>query len=204
MEVELEPHGHIRFFAIIGEKEEALMTYATYLFENRSPHLGVHQVIPLVEIDGLPVFVVIYIRTADVYIEITHNNICGCCRRDKIYDIDHKTTSTLTAEDVYIVLEKLTNVVDDLKLDKMDGRLSTTPKYYPTDCKFLKSPNVKSKYQECSVCYDLTTTLTTCRHPLCVRCWGQIKITMIDEEDDEYEQPCPICRKDLQLCAENH
>jgi hypothetical protein len=180
------------------EIEQALMDYAKYLFENRGDHIGLHQFIPIIEIDGMPVHVMIHIRITDVYIEIVHSNICGCCRKDKIFDIDHRNP-TITVEEVYIILKKMTNVLDDLKLDKMSGRLSTTQKYYPTECQFLKSPNIKSKYQECCVCYDLTSTQSPCKHPLCIRCWGSIKIV---GEDDDAEQPCPICREDLQQC--NH
>ena len=178
------------------EIEDALMDYATYLFDNKGAQ-GLHQVIPIIEIDGMPVHVMIYIQTAAINIKILHRRIGGCCYKDKIYNIDHSNT-TITTEDVYIILMKMTNILDDLKLDKMSGRLAITNAYYPLDCKFLKSPNIKSKYQECCVCYDLTSTQTPCAHSLCIRCWGSIKII---GEDDEAEQPCPICREDLQRCC---
>ena len=191
------------------EKEEALMQYATHIFEAYVVEKGTNinyttiERLPIAEIDGMAAYANIYITPARVFIEIKHLNINGCCVPDTLYRKDHMTTTNPTVEDVYNALEDFTKVVDNLKLDKIRGKLSDTPQFYPFECKFLKSPNIKSKYQECCVCYDITQTETICKHPLCVRCWGQIPMVNPDGDDD-YEQSCPICRRDLQNCGNNH
>ena len=48
-------------------------------------------------------------------------------------------------------------------------------------------------YKECSTCFDLTKTITHCKHPLCIICWETICWT----DDDVATHICPCCRKEL-------
>lgn len=43
-----------------------------------------------------------------------------------------------------------------------------------------------SNYKECSVCYSMTYSETSCNHHLCIDCWSKIKNDL-----------CPICRNTL-------
>jgi hypothetical protein len=51
---------------------------------------------------------------------------------------------------------------------------------------------VVSVFQDCCVCYDKTITITPCNHALCIPCWGKIKET---EDDGEENRLCPVCRE---------
>jgi len=178
------------------------MFYAEDIFNKPKNHI--HRM-PISEIDGLPVCVFINVDKINVMIEVAHTGIGGCCVPDKLYYINYPTIQPVAVEDVYNAIEDFTNRLDNLKLDRISGKLTDTPQFYPTECKFLKSPNIKSLYQECCVCYEITQTRTICKHPLCVRCWGQIPtISNPEGGDDDYEQPCPICRRDLQMCGNDH
>ena len=178
--------------------EEALLEYATYIFDKvqKSPGIREFGNIPIREIDGMPVMVNYKIHHNNIIIEILGTD-CGCsCIRGAMW-MSNFHAAQLTAMNIYDELNKFTIILDDLKYCKMSGQLESTPSYYPVDCRFLKSPNIKSRYEECCVCYEITSTKTQCNHPLCLKCWSQIVEV---REEDEFEQHCPICRVDLQQC----
>jgi hypothetical protein len=62
----------------------------------------------------------------------------------------------------------------------------------------FENPNIEMCCDKCCVCLTTTTNKTSCNHSLCFICWEQIKIQTHEDEDEDDEIPCPICRKDIQ------
>ena len=118
-----------------------------------------------------------------------------------------------TYEEFEIALKMLLEILPTLTFNKIQGRFLSTIEdinkigYY-NSLKYannfhkvwsiaLNFPNIKLIYDECSVCGSNTEIKTPCNHSLCYTCWEQIKINKDKDEnnDDEYYQICPICRK---------
>lgn len=58
--------------------------------------------------------------------------------------------------------------------------------------------NVDKENMICSVCFDINSVFTDCKHNLCRPCYEKLKILSYYDEEDEEEingKQCPICRK---------
>lgn len=88
---------------------------------------------------------------------------------------------------------KFKNQIPKLKLDKYEGKF--------IDCEKKKSVFQNEKYfgldifgieyddyDVCIVCYENTTTITSCNHHLCIDCWTKLK-----------KNYCPVCREYLSM-----
>jgi hypothetical protein len=58
---------------------------------------------------------------------------------------------------------------------------------------------ISDKFEDCSVCMELTNFTTKCHHPLCKKCWKKIekeneKGQNTDSSNFKFPK-CPICRK---------
>lgn len=133
---------------------------------------------------------------------------------DGDHNISHDNTKHVcySIEDITIALNNLfINIVPNLKFSKLIGKFITNS---DTDILEIeawntilsKNSNIKLKYEECSVCYELTKTKTKCKHPLCYKCWEKIIENLNgeseedaeeDEEEEELIPVCPICRKSI-------
>jgi len=90
-------------------------------------------------------------------------------------------------------------VITTAKFNKMIGRFTTiSPQTFSFCEAYVISidSGVVSVFEDCTVCYDKTKTLTPCNHVLCIPCWAKIKETPEEDDDeDEYStRKCPVCR----------
>lgn len=126
---------------------------------------------------------------------------------NKIYMIDTYTSYTLycLSESIkkfspkYIndFLIKFKNLIPKLIIDKYEGKFINSEekksvfqdeKYFGLDIFGIEFDN----YDECVVCYENTTTITSCNHHLCIDCWTKLK-----------KNYCPICREYLNMKDED-
>jgi len=86
-----------------------------------------------------------------------------------------------TKMDVLLVEKLLTDLhekIIKMKMDKVFGKLITEVDHEDFD-DFIDA-------DECCVCYDKTTTLTSCEHHLCIGCWDQMT--------KKHLNACPLCK----------
>lgn len=94
------------------------------------------------------------------------------------------------------LLKHIFDTIPKLKLTA-EGEFSVEPEDNKLIDVLLKIPNVKTRYEDCCVCANYTTTKTRCRHSLCYKCWTQLPTKF---EDEDYYQECPICRDPMPVC----
>ena len=97
------------------------------------------------------------------------------------------------------ILLECVPIITTIKFNKMIGRFMTIPPQTFSFCEAYGisiNSGVVSVFENCSVCYDKTKTLTPCNHVLCIPCWAKIKETPEEDDDeDEYStRKCPVCR----------
>jgi hypothetical protein len=99
------------------------------------------------------------------------------------------------------ILLECVPIITTIKFNKMIGRFTTIPPQTFSFCEAygisIISSGVVSVFEDCSVCYDKTKTLTPCNHVLCIPCWTKIKETPEEDEDEDEEyitRKCPVCR----------
>ena len=76
------------------------------------------------------------------------------------------------------------NKMSELKYDNKVGMFYVEQKKEDYE-QLYTFPNIELDYVECSVCFEITKTKTSCNHPLCYKCY------------DKIPNKCPICRKDI-------
>lgn len=85
---------------------------------------------------------------------------------------------------------KITDLIESKKL------ISTHEKLFIS--KKILCANVEKENMTCTVCFDINSVFTDCKHNLCRICYDKLKFTSYYDEDDEEEingKQCPICRK---------
>ena len=103
-------------------------------------------------------------------------------------------------EDVELGLNKLVEILKDLKFNKYRGEFL---KYDISHRIFdvFKCSNIDIiEGEECAVCYERTLTKTKCNHSICYRCMEQIQTIPDPDYPGSYHEhykPCPMCRKDI-------
>lgn len=103
------------------------------------------------------------------------------------YILSIKINTLLLHEETATNLEEFTemiNKIGQLKFNKKSGYFETKVRHKYEE--LYSFANVVLKYQECSVCYELTSTNTMCDHQLCWICFNNLK-----------KKTCPICRECL-------
>lgn len=106
-----------------------------------------------------------------------------------------------TISDFVYAINKVLKSIKVMKFDKITSKLSTNTNISMYEKGIIEDlfnfEHVKLKYDECSICGDITMKKTKCNHPLCYACQEQIKeIENLNYEEHEYFaiQQCPICR----------
>lgn len=130
------------------------------------------------------------------------------CKIDNIEDIILKTGKIIQKIPLLKYSKQLgifTSVLDDDTGMKEERKLVFLGlKNYLTN----KNQNLVMRktgmLDECSVCKELTSTHTRCKHHLCFECWTAIgKKAHADHDGDDDNEPvnicCPICRQDIRF-----
>lgn len=165
-------------------------------------------VLPVYEIDGLKVrceFIVnengmsLWIITSKMLMYNTspHDERAFIVRQMLFRKTYIKKLTKYTLRDYESVIKHMNYDIQVMKFDKLNGVFITPQINDPRDVphvssnlEILNSVPYSLESEECSVCLDLTKSITPCGHKLCVSCWCQIK-------PKGRELPCPICRADL-------
>jgi hypothetical protein len=165
-------------------------------------------ILPVYEIDGLKVncqLIVnengmsLFIKTFKMlmYNTAPHDERAFIVRQMLFRKTYIKKLTKYTLKDYESVIKHMNNDIQVMKFDKLNGVFITPQINDPRDVphvssnlEILNSVPYSLESEECSVCLDLTKSITPCGHKLCVSCWCQIKI-------NGRELPCPICRADL-------
>ena len=95
------------------------------------------------------------------------------------------------------ILLECVPVITTAKFSKMIGRFFIIPPQTFSFCEaygISTDSGVVSLFEDCTVCYDKTKTLTPCNHVLCIPCWAKIKETPEEDEEDYSTRKCPVCR----------
>lgn len=165
--------------------------------------------LPFFEIDEIPV-------NAKLSITKSRKSIILYINSNIIYDfgyhmyykqyISHNTIEgyKYTIEDFIDAIQKVIKTIKIMKFNRLTGKLSIDTDISIDEknafIQLFDFNHIKLKYDECSVCGDITMTKTKCNHPLCYGCQEQIReIEHLDYDEHQYfaTQECPICRKTI-------
>lgn len=145
------------------------MSFATLLKMKSKTH------VPIQQIDGVNVFVVLKPLNKEVICEITP-------QKGSDYTWLYQTSFTSQEQmksffkDTVPILKynKMTNSFESSVIEKQIFNLAL----------LSESDNVVLKMQPCCVCLDHTTNKTSCKHSLCLQCIAKMK-----------GNKCPMCRQ---------
>jgi len=165
--------------------------------------------LPFFEIDDIPV-------NAKLSITKSRKSIILYINSNVIYDfgyhmyykqyISHNSIEgyKYVIEDFIDAIQKVIKTIKIIKFNRLTGKLSIDTNISIDEknafMQLFDFDHVKLKYDECSVCGDITMTKTKCNHSLCYGCQEQIReIEHLDYDEHEYfaTQECPICRKTI-------
>lgn len=110
--------------------------------------------------------------------------------------MDYHIKDIFDKQDLKNILKKIEN----LKYDNLNGLLyDKTEKKLMSECfntLLKKIENVKTCYEECTICYKQTRTKTPCKHFLCTECVQSMNEEAEKEREDNegIELKCPVCR----------
>jgi len=95
-------------------------------------------------------------------------------------------------------IKLLINLSGNLKFDNYQSKFieDSEKRFFELERKAFKN-NLDDK--ECCVCFEKTTSTTTCDHPICVKCFYQIRKKSIDDT-----VKCPMCRKKFGIDYEDY
>jgi hypothetical protein len=127
----------------------------------------------------------------------TANYLCnsGDCSNIGLFKLDSDKIETLTLEYWIEYLSKIYDILPKLKLDKLNGTLTSTDIIQCTDVLtlFITHQNIEST--SCCVCLDVCSkkAKTQCNHILCVGCFTNLR----QSDDNNNAIKCPMCREDI-------
>jgi hypothetical protein len=181
--------------------------------------------IPITKIDHIYVDVYLYCEIFEKaddtgYVERCHINITINQLFDERQDCEYvllqigpssynfETDKPVSLFDqLLIVLSNLFSNIDKYKLSNNGRLINIDDEEFMFESINLQiiealkdSKNIEMEIpKECSICYNNTNTKTPCNHQLCMRCWSAVMHEHVhpDDDTDESEAPCPICRKDI-------
>lgn len=111
------------------------------------------------------------------------------------------TNKIETKVDYMNLFNEVIKILKSIKFNKLTGKFEEkkTLSFCEAFPCVMQIENIKTILHDCSVCYEKTFVKTPCNHSLCIECWSKVKKVSVDEEDaDIKEQPCPICRHNLE------
>jgi hypothetical protein len=139
-----------------------------------------------IQIDGINVYILLYGKSKILNVESIYIN----CK----VDIDESIT-TQKYSLYHYKYKSIKHAVERVKKIKSEYRIYdgeiVSAKYY----KLMKLEEVVLHYSDdecCVVCYDNTSDLTECNHPICLGC--REKCILQNQKD------CPVCRSNGALC----
>jgi len=153
-------------------------------------------------IDNLPVSVYIKRRfdnnkkkttkyTLDINLNFETNGLYDYNDDDDVVKVYQKNllcqTKSSENKNMETCVKTLIYLSQSLKFDNYQSKFieDSESRYYALERKAFKN-NLND--QECSICYDSTTSTTLCDHPICVKCFYNLR------KKNEVVK-CPICRK---------
>ena len=140
-------------------------------------------------------------------IEISHTKLMASYGRHEIgyYILYYKSqVADIEPDKIKNIINMINwgiNILDTIEYDKIKGKLIDSTQ--ATGIQILEINNLRNKLYgkrivkvntECCVCYEQTLSVTDCNHTLCIECASNITK---EDEDDNDEYACPICRKGL-------
>jgi len=90
----------------------------------------------------------------------------------------------ISSVEIENAVDKLIDVIQEISFDKKYNRFSFAE----------NTPMMKKIVQECTVCYEDTTGITNCKHPLCLPCLEQLQIRC---DRHFMTSDCPLCRQEI-------
>ena len=115
-----------------------------------------------------------------------------------MFNKDIYTSPNFNEETLSVTLDKMLEILPTLKFNKYNGIFTERMPIYTSIIDFFKDvEGLVLENQECCVCLEVTNTKTECDHYLCVPCFQQIPLVGDDEDEDEKERRCPLCREDI-------
>ena len=130
------------------------------------------------------------------------------CGDERFFQVVHRSI-TGSIEEHYKAVDNALDVLKNIKFDVFSGKFYTNGDDKVENArnlamslkrKFEGDEHIQFGFEECCVCFDLTSTKTSCDHYLCVKCASNLKkkrscpvcrgklIVFRDEDDDEEEQ----------------
>ncbi len=193
--------------------ENSIKRLAIIMNVKMEENLNCHYIMPINNIDGLPVEVIVIlwkskkgmtlrIVTEDSECAYEENAYNGTYQPYQLWSkefniLENETPVELTTR----LLRYSTTTIPKLRFNKYIGVLSVdqtnlgSPELFQ---ELFACETVKLSFDKCSVCHDLTRCTTKCGHHLCHMCFSGIK-RVHDEDIGDSVKKCPICRETILL-----
>ena len=181
--------------------EILLETYNSTEFSNSQYRIIINSHIN--SIDDIPCNAVFKMGRDGIYFIVESNIVCNNnIEYIELYFSCNSLNTDMIKEQLLIFSRNIMSALPKLKLS-INGRL-TIDNNDKCSMKMLdifsKINNLKvDEIRECCVCYQHTHTKTPCNHSLCYRCWFKLPHIGEDDDDEDFEIPCPICRENIRF-----
>lgn len=157
--------------------------------------------LPIESIDKIPVEAFIKIYRNGIYLQVLSKLEYWDRYHTESYPMDLWESPMLKVEDESNLKNLFEYVVAKLRFNACKGVFETEDNYKDVFnmFQFLNSlPNVKTNFDECCVCHEMTQSKTVCGHRLCRPCMFSIEPKQDPEDPSDTDiYPCPICRNIL-------
>lgn len=90
----------------------------------------------------------------------------------------------ISLNEIENAVDTLIDVIQEISFDKKYNRFSFVE----------NTPMMRKNIQECAVCYEDTTGITDCKHPLCLPCLEQLQMRC---DRHFMTNDCPLCRQEI-------
>lgn len=187
---------------------ETFKKIASYIKEHCIPRTSNIIIVPIKQIDNIPVIVTF---TYEGNNEKIHYLVCVIELAPKIgYNMSELIVRDFDDEfplekGIKLIFEK----IEKLKYNKTNGLFydhskndgnSVEENIMVTMFSIIKNyENTRSSISECCVCYEITETRTSCEHNVCIACYSKIDVFekkwVQYHRKDLFYKKCPMCRE---------
>ena len=200
------------FFLEACERKLYLKCIADYIktHTDRGPELNALR-LPIEEIDSIPVDVILNYEGEEAHI---HYIACYIYLAPNIeytmadFSVRNFTVDFTIEQGIDLLMKRISL----LKFDKYKGCFNGVVESSPPISEmfyalFKNDKNVKLSTRECSVCFDMTETHTSCKHQLCLVCYS--KLNVVEKGWSTYSgraihiKQCPLCRGKIKKILSN-
>lgn len=199
------------FFLEMGERKLYLKCIADYIktHTDRGPELNAMR-LPIEEIDSIPVDVILNYEGEEAHI---HYIACFIYLAPNIeytmadFSVRNFTDDFTIEQGIDLLMKRISL----LKFDKYKGCFNGVESSPPISemfyALFKNVKNVKLTPRECSVCFEMTETHTSCKHQLCLVCYS--KLNVVEKGWSFYSgraihiKQCPLCRGKIKKILSN-